>query len=244
MTSPLGAGDPVGDGKADGFFIRPAHGTHPAILMWPDIAGLREAYKVMARRLALAGYAVLVVNHYYRTARAPLLASMAEWMTPAGQARLKPAIAAITPARTLADARAFIGFLDAQPGVARGRGIGTCGYCMGGPYAVRTAAAVPARVAAVATLHGAGLVTDAPDSPHRLLGETKAAFLFAIARNDDARAPADKDALKAAAAAAHRPAEVEVYAADHGWCTIDAPSYNKAEAERAWGRMLSLFSRL
>jgi len=137
-----------------------------------------------------------------------------------------------------------VSWLEGQKAVDKKRKMGTTGYCMGGPYAVRTAAAVPARVAAVATLHGAGLVTDAPDSPHRLLGETKAAFLFAIARNDDARAPADKDALKAAAAAAHRPAEVEVYAADHGWCTIDAPSYNKAEAERAWGRMLSLFSRL
>ena len=232
------------DGHADAIFIHPAKGTHPGVVMWPDIAGLREAYRLMARRLAGEGYAVLVVNHYYRTGRAPYLSGLAEWFKPEGQVKMKPAIAAITPEGTSRDARAFVGFLDAQKAVDQRRHIGTCGYCMGGPYTVRTAAAVPARVGAVASFHGASLVTDAPDSPHRLIAHTQASFLFAIARNDDARAPGDKDALRAAADAAHRPAEIEVYAADHGWCTIDAPSYNKAEAERAWARMLALFAKL
>ena len=231
------------DGHADAFFVHPAHGTHPGILMWPDIAGLRETYKVMARRLAAAGYAVVAVNQYYRSGPAPLLGGLADYFTPAGQAKIKPALDAITPERTARDAAAFVAWLDAQKAVARGRGLGTCGYCIGGGYAVRTAA-VSTRVRAVASLHGAALVTDAPDSPHRLLARSHADYLFAIARNDDARAPGDKDALRAAAAAAHRPAEVEVYAADHGWCTLDAPSYNRAEAERAGARMLALFGKL
>lgn len=232
------------DGTADGFFVHPARGKHPGVLLWPDIAGLRDAYKAMARRLAGAGYAVLVINHYYRSAPAPIMATMAEWRTPEGQAKLKPMIAAITPAGTTRDAKAAIAFLDAQKAVDTRRGIGTNGYCMGGPYTVRTAAAVPGRVRAAASFHGAGLVTDAPDSPHRLLASTKASFLFAIARNDDARAPGDKDALREAAKMAGRPAEIEVYNADHGWCTLDAPIYDKAEAERAWGRLLALYAGL
>lgn len=235
---------PTPDGTADAFFVRPARGRYPAVILWPDIAGLRDAYKEMGRRLAAAGYAVLVVNHYYRSSPAPILGSIAEWRTAEGQAKLKPMIAAITPDRTMSDARAFVAWLGKQRSVHPQKGIGTCGYCMGGPFAVRSAFAAPDRIRAAASFHGAGLVTDAADSPHRLLAATKAGFLFAIARNDDARAPADKDALKAAAAAAKRPAEVEVYNADHGWCTLDAPVYDKAEAERAWARMLALFKAL
>ena len=232
------------DGTADGFFVHPARGKHPGVILWPDIAGLRDAYKQMARRLAGEGYAVLVLNHYYRSSPAPILNSIAEWRTPEGQAKLKPMIAAITPEGTMRDARACVAFLDAQKAVDRKRGIGTQGYCMGGPYTVRAAYAVPGRIKAAASFHGGGLVTDKADSPHKLLAATKASYLIAIARNDDARAPADKDTFREAAKAAGRPAEVEVYAADHGWCTIDAPVFDKAEADRAWGRMLALFGGL
>jgi len=232
------------DGKADAFFVHPATGKHPGVLLWPDIGGLRDAYKVMARRLAQAGYAVLVVNQYYRNAPAPVLKTFMEWRTSEGQATLKPMIAAINPARTTSDAAAFVKFLDAQPSVDTRRKLGTAGYCMGGPYTVRTAFAAPARVGAAASIHGGNLVSDAPDSPVRLIAHTRAAFLFAIGRNDDARAPGDKDALRKAAAAAHRPAEIEVYPADHGWTTIDAPMYDAAQAEKAWARMLALFAKL
>lgn len=232
------------DGTADAFFVHPAKGKHPGVIMWPDIAGLRDAYREMARRLAGAGYAVLVLNHYYRSSPAPILNSIAEWRTPEGQAKLKPMIAAITPAGTMADARACVGFLDAQKVVDRKRGIGTQGYCMGGPYTVRAAYAVPGRIKAAASFHGGGLVTDAADSPHKLLKDTKANYLFAIAKNDDTRSPGDKDALREAAKAAGRPAEVEVYNADHGWCTLDAPVYDKGEAERAWARLLVLYKGL
>lgn len=230
------------DGKADAWFVTPETGKHPAVIMWPDIAGLREAYKTMAARLASSGYAVLVVNHYYRGAVAPVLESLVAWRTPEGQARLKPLIAGITPAGTMSDAKAFVAWLDAQAEVDTAKKIGTCGYCMGGPYTVRTAAAVPDRVGAAASFHGGGLVGSEADSPVNLLAKTKASFLFAIAQNDDASAPDDKTALAAAAKAAGRPAEVEVYPAQHGWCTIDAPIYDKVQAEKAGSRMLALYA--
>ena len=235
---------PTPDGTADAVFVHPVRGRHPAVVMWPDIAGIRDANRQMARRLAAAGYAVLLVNQYYRVAKAPVLPDFAAWRTPEGQERLKPMIASITPAGTGRDGAAFVAWLDRQAAVDRKRGIGTCGYCMGGPFTVRTAAAAPGRVRAAASFHGGGLVTDAPDSPHRLLGQTKARYLFAIGRNDDARAPGDKDALRAAAKAAGRPAEIAVYAADHGWTVPDTPIYDKAEAERAWTRLLALFATL
>ena len=232
------------DGSADGFFVHPAKGKHPAVLLWPDIASLRDAYKAMARRLAGAGYAVLVVNHYYRSAPAPIFGSISEWRTPEGQAKLKPMLAALNTAGAVRDAKAFVAWLDAQQAVNSRRGIGTQGYCMGGPFAVRTAATVPDRVKAAASFHGGGLVTAAPDSPHRLLAASTASYLIAVARNDDARAPGDKDAFREAAKAAGRDAEVEVYNADHGWCALDSPVYDEAEAERAWGRLLALYKGL
>jgi carboxymethylenebutenolidase len=230
------------DGSMDGYFVHPATGKHPAVILWPDIAGLRDAYRTMATRLAQAGYAVLVVNQYYRSARAPVLASFAEWRTDAGRARLQPMIAQLNPARITSDAAAFIVWLDRQGEVDTAKKIASSGYCMGGPFTFRTAAANPARVGAIASFHGGGLVTDAPDSPHLLLDDMRAALLIAIAQNDDERAPTDKDVLRVAASAAGRTAEIEVYPAQHGWCTIDAPVYAEAEAERAWGRMLAVFA--
>lgn len=232
------------DGIADGFFVHPAKGHHPGVLLWPDVAGLREAKKVMARRLAAAGYAVLVANPYYRGGPAPILGSFAEWRTPEGQARIKPLREALTAQAVRRDADAWVRFLDKSGAVARGRRLGSAGYCMGGPFTVFTAAARPDRVGAAASFHGAGLVVDGADSPHRLLAGAKATFLFAIARNDDARAPGDKDVLRQAAADAGREAEVEVYPADHGWCVPDSPVYDPVQADRAWERMLALFAKL
>lgn len=255
LAAPLAAKVPAGlaermvtvttpDGKLDAFFVHPAKGKHPAVILWPDIAGLREAYKIMARRLATDGHAVLVLNQYYRSAPAPHFNAITEWRTPEGQAKLRPIIPLLTAEAIERDAKAAVGWLDGQKAVDRKRGIGSSGYCMGGPFTVRTAHAVPDRVRAAASFHGGSLVTDKPDSPHQLLKATKAGYLFAIARNDDARAPGDKDALREAAKAAGRPAEVEVYPADHGWCTVDALVFDKAQADRAWERMLALFKTL
>lgn len=229
------------DGKADGFFFVPSGGKGPGVIMWPDIAGIRDAYRTMATRLCEAGYAVLLVNQYYRSSPAPVLDSFAAWRTEAGKAKLAPMIDAITPAGTTRDGAAFVAWLDLQPEVDTAKKIGTCGYCMGGPFTFRTAAAAPARVGAIASFHGAKLVDDTPDSPHLLLGTMRAALLIAIADNDDAKQPDAKVQLRAAADAAKRAAEIEVYAAQHGWCTIDSPVYEPTQAERAWARMIATF---
>jgi carboxymethylenebutenolidase len=140
------------------------------------------------------------------------------------------------------DAKAFVAFLDSQPAVDRKRRIGTTGYCMGGPIVMRTAAAVPDRIGAGASFHGGGLVTKAPDSPHLLIPQMKAHFLFAVAENDDQRDPDAKNVLREWFTKAKLPAEIEVYAgAAHGWCPPDSAVYNEKQAERAWSRLLVLF---
>jgi carboxymethylenebutenolidase len=232
------------DGQCDAFFVAPANGKHPAVILWPDALGLRDTKKAMARRLAAQGYAVLVVNPYYREVRAPLPLDFTAFRTPEGRAKVMPLMQALTPEKLIRDATAHVAFLDKQKVVDAKRGIGVQGYCMGGAIAVRTAAAVPGRIKAVGSFHGGGLVTDKLDSPHRLLDETQASYLIAIARNDDEKAPRDKVTFKAAAEVAKRPAEIEVYAGNHGWCVPDAPDYDQAEAERAWGRLLVLYKAL
>jgi carboxymethylenebutenolidase len=231
------------DGTADGFFVAPAKGKHPAVLLWPDIAGLRPAYETMATRLAAAGFAVLAINHYYRNSPAPVLPDFAAWRTPEGQQKLQPMIQALNPDKIQADAGSYIDWLDRQAEVDTTRKIGTQGYCMGGPYTVFAAHARPARVGAAVSCHGANLVNDTAQSPHKLLAQTQASFIFAIAQNDDARSPGDKTALKDAAAAAGRPADVAVYPAQHGWCTIDAPVYDQAQAEIVWSKLLALYGK-
>jgi carboxymethylenebutenolidase len=233
------------DGTIDAFFVRPARGRHPAILTWPDILGVRDAFQVMARRLAGQGYAVLVINHYYRAAPAPQFnRGYADFLAQGGFEKIKPWREALTADAIGRDATAAIGWLDRRKEVDTARGVGTDGYCLGGPFTVWTAAAVPARVHAAASLHGWRLVTDDAQSPHKLLAKTQARYLFAIGQNDDAEAPAEKNVLREAAAAAGRPAEVEVYPATHGWMLIDSTAYDAAQAERAWARMNALFATL
>ncbi len=231
------------DGQADAYFVAPATGTHPGVLVWPDIMGLRSAFRQMADRLAQSGYAVLVVNQFYRSTKAPFLGPGESYDQPAVRARIAPFRDALTPEGTVRDAKSFTAFLDAQPQVDRKRGLATTGYCMGGPMVIRTAAAVSGRIRAGATFHGGGFVTDTPDSPHRLIPALKGSYLIAIAANDDARAPTEKDVLRAAFVTAKRPAEIEVYPQTmHGWCPPDSKVYNPVQADRAWGRMLALFA--
>lgn len=232
------------DGIADAFFVHPAKGKWPGVIMWPDIAGLREAKRIMARRLASAGHAVLVVNQYYRSQPAPVMESFSEFMDPEGRKKAMALYATVTPDLVTRDAKAFVAFLDAQEAVDTRRGIGTNGYCMGGSFAVRTAAAAPERVRAAASFHGGGLVNDKPDSPHKLIAGTKASYLIAVSRDDDAKAPGDKDAFRKAAQAAGRPAEVVVYPADHGWMVPDSPVYDPTQADLGFEQMLGLFLNL
>jgi carboxymethylenebutenolidase len=230
------------DGKADAHFVHPTEGAHPGVLIWPDAFGLRPAMKQMASRLATSGYSVLVVNPYYRVARAPVLPEGADFNDPATRQKIMSLMSKFTPETQTADARAFLSYLDAQPSVARDRKIGTTGYCMGGSFTMRTAAARPDRVGAAASFHGGRLVTDGADSPHLLVPQMKAHYLFAIAANDDQAEPKVKDVLREAFAKAGLPAEIEVYAGTlHGWCPPDSRVYNEAQAERAWSRLLALF---
>jgi carboxymethylenebutenolidase len=229
------------DGKCDAYFVSPSSGKHPAVLVWPDIGGLRPAFRQMADRLAEAGYAVLTVNAFYRSARPPYTQEGESPDAPAIRQRAMEYRKLLTPEAAASDAAAFIAFIDAQQEVDTKRGIGTTGYCMGGPLTMRTAAAVPGRVRAGASFHGGGLATDAADSPHLLVPKMKGHFLFAVAENDDQRNPAEKEKLREAYAAARLPAEIEVYAgAQHGWCPPDSRVYNQAQAEKAWGRLLQL----
>ena len=230
------------DGTADAYFVHPGDGKSPAVVMWPDIFGLRPAFRQMGRRLAEAGYAVMVPNPFYRTKRAPTAPEHPDFNDPPTRDALMALMNSLTPGAVVTDARAFVGWLDAQTAVDRKRRIGTMGYCMSGSYTMRAAAALPERIGAGASFHGGGLVTDKPDSPHLLIPNIKAQFLFAIAENDDKRQPEAKTVLRDAFARTNVPAEIEVYAgAMHGWCPPDSHVYNDAQAEKAWSRMLALF---
>ena len=228
-------------GTMDAFWVHPASGRHPGVILWPDIAGLRDAKKVMARRLAASGYSVIVPNPFYRSAPAPQFADFEDFRANNGFQKVGPWMQQNTPAAVVETTRAVVAWLDGQAAVDTGKGVGVQGYCMSGPWTVRGAAGVPERIRAAASFHGGGLVGDAPDSPEKLFALSRASHLIAIAQNDDAQQPTHKDVLRQAAAAAGRPAEIEVYAADHGWTVPDSPVYNQPEAERAWSRLLALY---
>jgi carboxymethylenebutenolidase len=228
------------DGSADCYFVRPTSGTAAGVLVWPDIFGLRPAFRQMGKRLAESGYAVLVVNPFYRVKKAPTAEKGGA--TPIQD--VMPLARGLNETTHMTDAKTFVAWLDGQSSVAKNRRIGTQGYCMGGPIAFRTAAAVPDRIGAVASFHGGGLVTDAPNSPHLQAAKSKAQFLVAIAANDDARAPNDKTVLKETFAKASLSAEIEVYAGTaHGWCPPDSQVYNEPQAEKAWSRLLVLYGK-
>lgn len=231
------------DGVADCYFVRPSSGRHPAVIVWPDILGLRPAFRAMGKRLAESGYSVLVVNPFYRDARSPVVEEGASFGDPETRNIVLPMARNLNAETHFTDARTMVAFLDEQSSVDTSKGIGTTGYCMGGPMVMRTLAAVPSRLRAGATFHGGGLATDADNSPHLLIPSTQAQVLHCVAENDDANDPAAKETLRAAYRAANLAAEIEVYAGTlHGWCPPDSAVYNEAQAERAWSRLLNLFN--
>jgi carboxymethylenebutenolidase len=232
------------DGTMDALFVHPASGKSPAVIIWPDIAGLRPAFRMMAERLAASGYAVLVANPYYRNAKAPQFADFADFQAKGGFQQVGPWRAAVNAEAVMRDAKSLVAWLDQQSAVDAARGVGTQGYCMGGPFTVWSAAGVPDRVKAACSFHGGGLVGDGETAPINLLDDAKSThFLFAIAQSDDAKAPDDKTKLRAAADAAGADAEIEVYAGDHGWTVYDSPVYNEPAAEKAWGRLLATYQK-
>jgi carboxymethylenebutenolidase len=230
------------DGTADAVLVHPAEGTHPGILVWTDIRGLRPAYRDMAKRIAAAGYSVLVPNPFYRAGRAPIPGPGADFNNPADRAVMMQLMGAITPAGVAErDAGAYLAYLDGHAAVKKSAKLGVTGYCMGGPLSMRTAALRPDRIAAAASFHGGSLVTDKPDSPHLKIPAMKAQFYFGVASDDDEKEPNVKTILKDAYAAANLKAEIEVYpGARHGWCVPGGPVYNHEAAERAMGKLLGL----
>jgi carboxymethylenebutenolidase len=229
------------DGTCDAYIVHPSKGRHAAVLIWPDIFGLRPTFRQMGKRLAESGYTVLVINPFYRTKKAPTAPDHPDFGDPATRQALLQLAGTLSPATALTDATAFVGYLDAHPAVDKKKKMGTTGYCMGGPFVFRTASAFPDRVGAAATFHGGGLVTDKPESPSSLIPKMKAHFLIAIAENDDAQQPDAKNVLKEGFAKANLPAEIEVYAGTkHGWCPPDSQVYNADQAEKAWSRMMVL----
>jgi len=235
---------PTPDGMADCYFVHPAKGAHAAVIVWPDIMGIRTSFRMMGKRLAESGYSVLVVNPYYRSVKGPVIEDGESFSNPAVRERLMPFYRSLSPETAVTDGRAFVAYLDQQPSVDTGRKIGTTGYCMTGSYTMLLAAALPERIGAAGSFHGGGLATDADNSPHLLVPKMKAGFLIAIAANDDEKDPNAKILLREAFDQAGVSAEIEVYEDTlHGWCPPDSVVYNEAQAERAWSRLLALFQR-
>jgi len=232
------------DGMADGYFVYPASGAHAAVIVWPDIMGIRTSFRMMGKRLAESGYSVLVVNPYYRTAKGAVIEDGESFGDPDVRARLMPHARSLSPETCLTDGSAFVSYLDKQASVDTNRKIGTTGYCMTGSYTIRLAAAMPERIGAGGSFHGGGLASDADDSPHLLAPQIKAGMLIAIAANDDEKDPNAKVLLREAFDSAGVNAEIEVYEDTlHGWCPPDSRVYNEVQAERAWSRLLALFER-
>jgi carboxymethylenebutenolidase len=221
------------DGLCDAHFVHPAKPT-AAVLVWPDIFGLRPAFRAMGKRLAESGYAVLTVNPFYRSTKGQ----------PASRDDAFSYARTLNATTHVSDAKAFVAWLDAQKAVDTKRKIGTTGYCMGGAIVFRTAASLPERIGAGCSFHGGRLTTTGEDSPHLLIPKMKAGMLIAIADNDDQKEPESKDILRKAFADAKVAAEIEVYkGANHGWMPPDSQNHNAEAAEKGWARKLSLFEK-
>jgi carboxymethylenebutenolidase len=234
------------DGVCDAVFIHPAKGIHPGVLVWPDSGSLRPAFREIGKRLAGEGYAALVPNHLYRSAKAPVFDKGFNPVKNPADAEFYRRVTAshFAPGAVERDATAFIAFLEAQQQVNKKKKLGVAGYCLGGGYVLKTAAAFPERIGAGVSFHGGGFIRDSADSPHLVIPKIKARLYFAVASDDDQREPEVKDKLKAAFAAAKAPAEIEVYPnTPHGWCVPDdsKAAEHKADAERAWGKLITLY---
>lgn len=238
-------------GTCDAALVHPqGSGRWPAVIIFPDVFGLRPTMRAMAKRLATNGFTVLVPNPFYRSTKAPGIFPDFDFGNPADRAKLDALRAPMTSDAVMQDAAAYVAFLDAQPSVNNKAKMGVVGYCMGGPMTMQAAAANPARIGAGASFHGGGLVTDKPDSPHLLVPRIKAQFYFGIAASDDEKQPEAKTKLREAFDAAKVPVKIEVYEGTlHGWCVKDMPLqagkpiYNEPQAERAWNELLALYKR-
>lgn len=236
---------PTADGHADAFAAFPGRGEpHPGVLLYMDIFGVRPELRERARELAEHGYYVLVPNLFYRNGPAPVIelpGHIGEQIRPAIVARLMPLVQAHTTERALRDADAYLRFLTAQPEVSAGP-VAVIGYCMGGVLAIRTAAAHPGQVAAVAGFHPGKLVTRAPDSPHRLIPRLTAHVHLGHAEGD--MSPEAIGELDQALDAAGVGYTSEIYPGTvHGYTMSDTDAFNLSALRRHWDRLLPLLDR-
>ncbi|MDE2147957.1 MAG: dienelactone hydrolase family protein [Burkholderiales bacterium] len=229
------------DGAMNSFVVHPEEGgPHPVVLFYMDAPGKREELHDMARRIAAVGYCVVLPNLYYRRQREYELKAR----TPEAMAEMFALMATLDAATTECDTRALLAFVDALPAADAGR-IGALGYFMSGPFVVWAAAAFPARLRCIASIYGANLVTEAPDSPHRVLERVRCESYFACAEIDRWASPAQIETLQAALRAAGTPHRLEWYpGAEHGFAFPQRGAiYDRAAAERHWERLFSLFRR-
>jgi carboxymethylenebutenolidase len=232
---------PTADGMMNSFVVHPEEGgPFPVVLFYMDAPGKREELHDMARRLASVGYFVVLPNLYYRRSRDYFLKERTE---PA-MAYMFTLMNSLDAATTRCDTQALLQFVDAQPH-ADSRRVGAVGYCMSGPFVVWAAADFPDRLACIASIHGANMATDTPDSPHRVVPRIRCESYFACAETDKWAPPADIQKLQDALRAAGKPHRVEWYpAAEHGFVfPLRTGIYNRAAAERHWERLFSLFGR-
>ncbi|MFF9342825.1 MULTISPECIES: dienelactone hydrolase family protein [unclassified Streptomyces] len=231
---------PTADGQADAFAAFPDHGErHPGVLMYADGFGIRPALREMARELAGHGYYVLVPNPFYRHGPAPLVElpeHIGEENRDAVFARLMPLIEAHTAERVLSDADAYLGFLATQPETAAGP-VAVTGYCVGGLYAMRTAAAHPGRVAAVAAFHG-----PVGADGTALFSRITAQVHLGHAEGD--MTPEALGELNQALDTAGVDYTSEIYpGTTHGFTMPDTDAFSASGLKRHWNRLLPLLDR-
>jgi carboxymethylenebutenolidase len=232
---------PTADGAMNSFVVHPEEGgPFPVVLFYMDAPGKREELHDMARRIAAVGYYVVLPNLYYRRSRDYRLKERTE---PA-MAEMFEHMATLNTTTTRTDTEAMLRFVDAQS-EADDRRLGAVGYCMSGPFVVWAAAAFPERFRCIASIYGARMVTDKPDSPHRTVSKVRCESYFACAEIDRWASPADIKELQAALEEAGTPHRIEWYpGAEHGFAfPLRAGIYNQAAAERHWERLFSLFAR-
>ncbi|MEV4741934.1 dienelactone hydrolase family protein [Streptomyces sp. NPDC049555] len=231
---------PTADGLADAFAAFPDHGDrHPGVLMYPDGFGIRPVLREMAHALARHGYYVLVPNLFHRHGPAPVIElpeHIGEEARPRVMAELMPLIEAHTAERSLSDADAYLGFLTARPEVGAGP-VAVTGYCFGGLLAMRTAAAHPGQVAAVAAFH-APVGADGPG----LFAKITARVHLGHAEGD--LTPDALGELNQALDAAGVDYTSEIYPGTvHGFTMADTDAFDAAGLERHWDRLLPLLER-
>jgi carboxymethylenebutenolidase len=233
---------PTDDGTCPCYaYAAPGGRPAPAAIFYMDGIGIRPDLRAMAERLASHGYFVLLPNLYYRGGKTPVFDPATMMTDPAQRDRMMELVRMVTKDRAMADTRAFLEYLSDEPKVS-GNAVGCVGYCMGGGIALTAAGTFPDRIAAAASIHGAGLATDAPDSPHRLAGKIRGAVYVAVAGIDPWLAPGETERLREAFEAAGTRHRIEEYpGVHHGFAANGTPHYDRAAAERHWERVLALF---